>query len=213
MNTKEKILAQALQSFNSEGSDQVSLRRIASAIGISHGNLCYHFSNTDVIIEALYFQLVEELNLRFEQIEHAGDNLQELFELSSQTFPLFYRYRFLLLDFTRILRRSKSIRNHFRQLVDFRQRQLSHTLQQLQSNQLLIPERSPGMYERLIQRMLILGDYWLPHAEVHHDGSEEEKIVHYQFLLLSMLEPYFTEKGMQDYDKIVQAEQLNNKHL
>jgi AcrR family transcriptional regulator len=213
MSTKEKILSQALQSFNDEGTDQVSLRRIASSIGISHGNLCYHFSNTDIIIEALYFQLVEELNTLFEQIEQAGDDLLELFRLTTRTFPLFYHYRFLLLDFPRILRRSEKIRNHFRQLVAFRRHQLSLTIRRLQSNHLLIPERSPGMYDRLIQRMMILGDYWLPHAEVHHEGSEAEKISHYQLLLFSTLEPYFTEKGMRDYLQILQAEQLNNKHL
>ena len=44
MNTKHKILKTALDLFNKEGLDQVSVRRIAVEMNISDGNLRYHFS-------------------------------------------------------------------------------------------------------------------------------------------------------------------------
>ena len=60
--TKQKILSQSLHLFNSHGVSNVSLRMIADQSGISVGNLQYHFKKREDIIEALYFQLVENLN-------------------------------------------------------------------------------------------------------------------------------------------------------
>ena len=52
--TKIKILATALQLFNNEGEAQVSSVDIASVMGISPGNLYYHYKGKDEIIAALF---------------------------------------------------------------------------------------------------------------------------------------------------------------
>ena len=74
MKTKERILEAALRQFNDIGTDQATVRSIAEEVGISHGNLCYHYKNTDVLIEALYDRLVEELEepVRISQQADAG---------------------------------------------------------------------------------------------------------------------------------------------
>ena len=41
--TQEKILGTALRLFNAHGTGKVSLGRIATACGISKGNLNYHY--------------------------------------------------------------------------------------------------------------------------------------------------------------------------
>ena len=53
--TKEIIINTALKLFNTEGLSKVTLRTIANKMGISQGNLNYHFKKRDDIIEALYF--------------------------------------------------------------------------------------------------------------------------------------------------------------
>jgi len=52
--TKEKILATSLALFNHEGEAQVSAVDVASVIGISPGNLYYHYKGKDEIIAALF---------------------------------------------------------------------------------------------------------------------------------------------------------------
>ena len=52
-NTKEKIIKTAQRLFNQQGLESVSIRGIASEMGISHGNLMYHFDNKDVLTRAL----------------------------------------------------------------------------------------------------------------------------------------------------------------
>ena len=62
MTTKEKILEKSLELFNRDGLDSVTVRHIAKALEMSHGNLCYHFPTIDFIIEGLYSQMAVELD-------------------------------------------------------------------------------------------------------------------------------------------------------
>jgi len=59
--TKTKILKTALALFNNEGESAVSSVDIASVIGISPGNLYYHYKGKDEIIVELFADFEEEI--------------------------------------------------------------------------------------------------------------------------------------------------------
>jgi|GEM_PF-4394606 len=52
-NTKNKILKTAQRLYNQKGLESVSIRGIAAEMGISHGNLMYHYENKEVLTKAL----------------------------------------------------------------------------------------------------------------------------------------------------------------
>ncbi|MEL6845130.1 MAG: helix-turn-helix domain-containing protein, partial [Bacteroidota bacterium] len=58
MKTRDKILQQARLLFNEKGLSLVSLRQIAKQLGMSDGNLRYHFKTKDELLQALYMELV-----------------------------------------------------------------------------------------------------------------------------------------------------------
>ena len=59
--TKEKILKTALGLFNNEGESAVSAVDIACVMGISPGNLYYHYKGKDEIIIQLFRDFEEEI--------------------------------------------------------------------------------------------------------------------------------------------------------
>lgn len=54
MTTKEKIIFESLRLFSKEGYDGVSMREIASAVGIKGASLYNHFSGKDEIFNAIF---------------------------------------------------------------------------------------------------------------------------------------------------------------
>lgn len=206
MKTRERILQTSLRQFNELGTDQATVRSIAEEVGISHGNLCYHYKNTDALIEALYDQLIEELEEPVAHSQQPDAGLADLIRSAEATFHLLYKYRFLLLDFVRIIRRIDPIRKKFRVLMQLRREQFHKAFQHLIAQGLMREEWLPGLYDNLITNMLILGDNWIPNAEIHFDKKGEEVIRYYLNAFLGGLAPYLTQKGLKEYERIAGEE-------
>jgi len=66
--TRDKILEKALALFNEKGTTAVTTNHIASAMGISPGNLYYHFRNREEIIQNIFSIMEAESREGFEPI-------------------------------------------------------------------------------------------------------------------------------------------------
>lgn len=203
MKTKDKILEVALRQFNELGTDQVSIRSIANELGISPGNLCYHYKNTDAIIFQLYLNLVSEMDEIANKIQDPTASMRILIEGALNTFPVMYRYKFLLIDFVAITRRIHTLKQHFREVIALRRMQFRFIIQNMIAQGLLREEWAPGMYEEFISRAIILGDAWVPNAEVYFDSPGTEAIYYYANVHISSMKPYLTEKGLKQYEEVV----------
>ncbi|KQD05470.1 TetR/AcrR family transcriptional regulator [Acinetobacter soli] len=96
--TKDRILHTSLQLFNERGERSVTTNHIASELGISPGNLYYHFRNKQEIIKELMEQYQREtldmLALPKDRLLNANDKIRYFQVLSSQL----WEYRFLHRD-------------------------------------------------------------------------------------------------------------------
>lgn len=202
MKTKDRILQAALRQFNTVGTDQTTVRSVAEEVGISHGNLCYHFKNTDELIEALYLQLVDETAEVLGAPYRATFDLETGWLQSQATFQLLYRYRFLLLDFARIIRRIDSMRQNFHQLMALRRQQLHGGIQQLIAGGWMRPEPLPGQYEAFITNILIIGNHWITESAIQFEETGEAVVEHYHRAMMSLFVPYLTEQGLKAYERL-----------
>lgn len=199
MSTKDKILAEGLQQLNEQGLDQVSIRSVADALGISPGNLTYHFKNIDIIIHELYLQLIERLNVSVEILRDRELSIPLFFELTRRNYELFWEYRFLLLDFVAICRRIPELHAHFRQLMAGRQMEFRHIFRRMIDRGLLREEWVEGLYERYILQALLFSDAWITNAVVHFRGDAARAIPFYSDLFAGTVLPYLTEAGLAQY--------------
>ena len=74
---RQEILDRAIEVFRERGADGTSLRRIAEAIGISHGALLHYFSSREELLVAVY-----------EHAEHRRDLAKPAPERSVEVWPL-----------------------------------------------------------------------------------------------------------------------------
>ena len=56
-NTKQKIIDLAVDLFNKEGFAAISLQELADELGMSRGNLTYHFKDKKALLQGITEQL------------------------------------------------------------------------------------------------------------------------------------------------------------
>lgn len=114
MSTKPKkrdlILDTALNLFNEQGSHKVTTNHIAEAMGISPGNLYYHFKNKEHIIRELLSRLIQGFDsmLDFQATEGSIPDL--VAEIIASTSRLIFAYRFIYSELAALLTRDETFR-------------------------------------------------------------------------------------------------------
>ena len=111
--TKERILQLSLQLFNERGERSVTTNHIAAELGMSPGNLYYHFRNKNEIIKELMGQYQHEtldmLALPEDRPLDANDKIQYFQVLSSQL----WTYRFLHRDVYHLVENNDDFRKMY----------------------------------------------------------------------------------------------------
>ncbi|MCO6357142.1 TetR/AcrR family transcriptional regulator [Roseivirga pacifica] len=199
MKTKEKILATALELFNKNGLKEVTLRQIAKAMNISQGNLNYHYKVKSDIVSALYFQLVGRMNIEIGQLVQSQPIMSFLSESSLISMRVLYDYRFITKDLYAVLDSDDELKQHYVGLQQTRKQQFLALFTNMITEGLLRPEEFTNEYERLYERMNILGDNWINAAALLN--NTESVVDHYHALLFEVIYPYLTEKGKEAFFK------------
>ncbi len=114
MSNRDRILEFALGLMNEEGAEAANTTRIAAALGISPGNLYYHFRNREEIVRVLFEAL--ETEFRAVLVEDVGPPITPVrfagFYLRS--FDLAWRYRFFFGGLLGLLRRDDDLAARYR---------------------------------------------------------------------------------------------------
>jgi AcrR family transcriptional regulator len=105
--TRQRILDVTLGLYNSLGEPNVSTSLIAAELGISAGNLHYHFRRKDELSAALLEQFVAELNALLPPPGWRADNVEDVWLLLHLVLELLGRYRFLFRDLSGIMARDR----------------------------------------------------------------------------------------------------------
>jgi AcrR family transcriptional regulator len=195
MTTKEKILTAALQLFNKHGISSITVRDIAREVGISHGNLCYHYPNTDSIIAALYEHLVQQFNTILNTLEPNENAFEALRQSMYRIFELVHKYKFLFLHFVEIGRRVPSIKKRHYELIELRKIQIRDFFEIFRNGGYYRKDLPLSQYEFLITQCFVYGDFWLSSSELLYKGKPKDKIAFYVEGYMALFIPYLTEKG------------------
>jgi AcrR family transcriptional regulator len=105
--TRQRILDVTLGLYNALGEPNVSTSLIATELGISAGNLHYHFRKKDELSAALLEQFVAELDALLPPAGWRADNVEDVWFLLHLILEALWRYRFLFRDLSGIMARDR----------------------------------------------------------------------------------------------------------
>ena len=197
--TKNKILEASLRMFNENGVEKITLRQISKEIGISQGNLNYHFPKKSEIVISLYTDLVLSLDEKFSLFKKEDLSLTDLYYNNVELIGSFFEYRFILLDFRQIMTDYPEIKKNYLWLQEKRKEQFLELMDVLIHNKIIREEEYSGEYENLHIRLTIIGDFWMTYAELRDELSGDSWKSNYSFYLLEILYPYLSTKGKEEF--------------
>ncbi|AUD05522.1 TetR/AcrR family transcriptional regulator [Spirosoma pollinicola] len=199
VSTKERILNASVRLFNEHGVDAVRLQQIAEEIGISVGNLAYHFKTKDAIVESVYEQVLDEFAHIFRQYLQAPE-LAAFDQQISLYYQFFQNYQFYLAEF------FKTNPEQTRQQLQW-QRAVNKMLIQLRSwldfhvqRTMLRPEDSPEQYDQLAQSLWMTLVFLPAFAAMRGQTTTE---LSYKQAVWEHLRPYFTTEGIAEFETLV----------
>ncbi|WKE65817.1 TetR/AcrR family transcriptional regulator [Gallaecimonas kandeliae] len=115
MKTRDKILKASLALFNEKGERNVTTNHIAAHLGISPGNLYYHFRNKEDIVHAIFGEYVRHLETAFTPREN-GPTLDALMSYMDGVFYTMWEFRFFYASLPDILARNPALHQEYFQV-------------------------------------------------------------------------------------------------
>ncbi len=195
--TAERILEVTLELFNRFGEPNVSTTLISAELGISPGNLYYHYPAKDELINALFDRYERSLN----ELLNASDgvrHVEDAWFFMHTLFELIWQYRFLYRDLNDLLSKNRRLETHFQWVLKNKTRAVKTLLDSMsRAGAMTMDSRE---VEATSTSMVVLLTYWLSFEYVRDPRNALEPANAQSALLrgahhvLSLLVPYL-EKG------------------
>ncbi|HMQ47161.1 MAG TPA: TetR/AcrR family transcriptional regulator [Saprospiraceae bacterium] len=201
LNTKQKILATSVQLFNQFGLANVRLQQIATEVGISPGNLAYHFRNKEAIIEAVYLDLFEELR-EILATYRVFPNMIDFDYQMNKYFVFIQKYPFYFIDIQEISRQFPEIDLQRGQLTVKMVNQIRKRFDFKKQRGMMVEEPLPGIYEYLAKSVwcLISSE---AHRQMTNSSTDWEQENNFKKMIWYLLFPYFTKEGLEEFKQLI----------
>ena len=206
--TAERILEVTLDLFNRFGEPNVSTTLISAELGISPGNLYYHYPAKDELINSLFDRYERGLN----DLLQAADgvrNVEDAWLFFHMLFELIWQYRFLYRDLNDLLSKNRRLETHFQFVLKNKSKAVAAVLDGLtRANTVRIDRREA---EPVASAMVVVLTYWLSYEYVRdprkalEPESAAAALSRGAYHVLSLLMPYLEPQARDHLFQIADA--------
>jgi len=203
MKTRDRILHVSLLLFNEEGEAQQTAVDISNALGISPGNLYYHFKGKDAIIRALFDSFEEEMRIILRgsrgKVTSIEDNWVYLYIILEEVydFRFFYRNLGVLLD------RYPDLASRFRSLVAEQRATIRNVLADLSKVDVLTID--PRLTEALTDQIMMSLTFWLEADAMNRTNLDGAALIHKTvFQVMCLIVPYMGDTGFDALSHMIE---------
>ena len=200
--TAERIASVTLDLFNRYGEPHVSTTLISSELGISPGNLYYHFPSKDKLVNHLYDQFEASM---LSLLDAGGDvqDIEDAWFFLHSVFERVWDHRFLYRDLNHLLSGNRHLETHFHAVLERKTLALRQMLESLASAGVMQIGAEPA--HTLSASMAVMVTYWLSYEYVrnprHAMEPESASLAMRRGAqhVLGLLTPYLTSPELQQH--------------
>jgi AcrR family transcriptional regulator len=209
--TAERILEVTLALFNRFGEPNVSTTLISNELGISPGNLYYHYPAKEELVNALFTQYkanMLELLVSTPQIQ----DIEDAWFFVHQLMERIWAHRFIYRDLNDLLSRNRRLETEMKEVLQYK----DTAFQMLLSRLVHVGdfEISKVDQQHTAQYMVIQSTWWLSYAYVlsPRDALEEnngpQTMVAACRSLISLWRPYAKNSQLAHLDHLLRQTEL-----
>jgi len=198
--TAERILDTTLDLFNRHGEPNVSTTLISAELGISPGNLYYHYPAKEELITTLF----DRYDAALTELLHAADEVTDVeaaWLFFHMLFELIWAYRFLYRDLNDLLSNNRRLETHFQFVLQRKTKAVETVLDGIgNAHGLSIARRD---VEPVATAMVVVLTYWLSFEYVRNPRRALEPenagpaLLRGAFHVLCLVLPYLDEAGQE----------------
>lgn len=192
--TADRILAAAQDLFNRFGEPNVSPAQLAGVLGMSTGNMYYHYPSKADLVNALF----ERYTRKIKKILPAGievENVEDAWFFFHTLFELIGEYRFLYRDLSNLLGNNVQMERQIQTLMKQKVEAIQNTISGLHRHQLLALGKQDNTHV-IATSMALLMTYWLNYDYIRaprtalEPAHAERALLSGAFHVLHLLSPY-----------------------
>lgn len=213
MKTRTKIVYAALQLFNENGESNITTNHIAAHLGMSPGNLYYHFNNKQEIIREIFESYSVELLAGFAPVDTQQESLVQLKRYLDCIFTLMWKYRFFYANLPQILQRDDLLHEKYLTVQEKSQVNLQVIFKTFIELKLLAIKEEE--IKNLITSLHLIIFSWLSYQTSMSLKTEiTEPLVQQGILqMTALMKPYATSLGKEQIQLLEkEIRTLNRKH-
>jgi len=193
MKRKDEILLTALKMFNETNTQAVTTNHIAKAMGISPGNLHYHYKNREEIIQLLYIQMKSKLELPISELPLS---ITELIEHQKTILTVTWEYRFFQRELLFLLSRDAILEETYvKDNIAHRARIILVIKNLIQNKELEVPY--DNAIEYIADSILLTIQFWNPYMLTLGQGLSRESLEQGIQRTNILLRPFLTTQALK----------------
>ncbi len=187
--TKNNVLQKAIELFNESGTASVSMSALAESLGMSAGNLQYHYRNKEEVIRSILEVMFKEFDVIYQPAE-GQFTLNTLRQIMRLNFGIVWKYRFFYREFAALLRNDKIIAKRFREIQEQRVTEQENLIKRLAGEGVVRSDLRPDELRKVVLIGWVLGNTWLSYAESMGQKINEAALTEAVEIMVQHYKPY-----------------------
>ena len=204
LRTKDKILQASIELFNQVGERQVTTNHIAAHLGISPGNLYYHFRNKEDIVRQIFKEYAKLLETKIKPPSDKAEALDTLANYLDAVFELMWRFHFFYANLPDILGRDEALQQDYLLVQKGVLNKVISVLQALKHADVIsIEEQDIPTFAHTIKLVVT---FWISYLKTQapHAAINQQQAYQGVLKVLLLFKPYATTQAMPRIQKLQQ---------
>lgn len=201
MSNYERIRLESLELFNNHGAENMGCNKIAASLGISPGNLYYHFNNKEEIIRSLFDDIERDMDgtlfpMQKDQPYPPEKSASDI----TNWMMIVWRYRFFFGGLRNLMRNDTLLQERYARCqakcIDRLLKSFAAEMEYLEIDKHPLQKQ---MLHAITTNVWIVAIYWISHLQTTHkfEHLSADMLIEGAFQVFANLAPYIPPKRFQ----------------